>query len=245
MNLKAIYNSIVKDTRAVSPVVASLILVVVAVVGAATIGVMMGVIGEDVGEQADANQVGDASRAMIELATGKGGWVYLGPVMKDFVEANPGIGLRHHVIKSPQAYNAISMGIADIGVTGSVARSKIAGPLLNKTHHTQFNLAAIREGHTNASTLIANISLPVNKNNMPILRIADEAISDILNDNNHPQFQATWDAQLNKWGVQEVHTSVNIVKLGTIRPMYFITQGNPAPMEQAFIDYVRLKGFAS
>jgi len=117
MNLKAIYNSIVKDTRAVSPVVASLILVVVAVVGAATIGVMMGVVGEDVGEQADADQVGDASRAMIQIGAYVDVWDQIRPMAESFSEANPGVGFIRRDMHDIHTYDAVIMGIADIGIS--------------------------------------------------------------------------------------------------------------------------------
>ena len=244
MNPKAIYNKIVKDTRAVSPVVASLILVVVAVVGAATIGVMMGVVGEDVGEQADAEQVGDASKAMIELASSGGGLNDLRFVMKDFKDENPGVGILKHEIESEQAYIAMSMGIADISVAGRTGRARIVGPILNNTDNAQFNASAIALGHTNFSTLLGNVTREGRGRIGTYRRDAGIDITTILNNDNHPQFQAAWDAHLTELGVQEVHTNVKN-RRGEIREMFFITLGNPSPIEQSFIDYVRLKGFSA
>ncbi|NKQ39142.1 MAG: hypothetical protein HF967_06715 [Methanosarcinales archaeon] len=261
MNLKSIYNSIVKDTRAVSPVVASLILVVVAVVGAATIGVMMGVVGEDVGEQADADQVGDASKAMIELGSCDCEWELLRPFSVDFTHANPGVGILRHAICCENNPFAVSEGIADVGVMGTCGRAigfivqadptdSMLNAFIEATNTDGQGLTNLTENVT--SFYMNGVKIPeYNITTLKAIFTNDTIIDAEENTADYTNFlsiktavvkdaglKANWANYLVGLNVQEFSTRIEGDEF-----IYFFTRNDPAPIEAAYIDFLRLQAF--
>ena len=116
MNLKTIFSKIVEDSRAVSPVVATLVLVVVAIVGAAAVGTMTGQFTDDVGEE----EVDPATAGRSLIIAGS---TSVAPVAEDlaraFMEANPGIRVTVQAGGSGAGRAAAVQGLVDIGMSSS------------------------------------------------------------------------------------------------------------------------------
>src|SRR5208283_4862293 len=78
------------NEMAVSPIVATLVLIVVAVIGAVAVGTIMGTFSSDVSKQASAGQASTASQTQLTIA----GSTTIQPAMQlvanDFMAANPG-----------------------------------------------------------------------------------------------------------------------------------------------------------
>jgi len=103
------------NEMAVSPIVATLVLIVVAVIGAVAVGTIMGTFSTDVSKQANANQAGSASQTEILVA----GSTTVNPVTLSagalYTAANPGIKITSQAIASGAGVQAVGNGVADIG----------------------------------------------------------------------------------------------------------------------------------
>ena len=101
---------------AVSPIVATLVLIVVAVIGAVAVGTIMGTFSTDVSKQASASQAGSAAQTEIIIA----GSPYAIPAEQDlatdFQKLNPGIKVNVQGGGSLEAPPSVAMGVADIGM---------------------------------------------------------------------------------------------------------------------------------
>ena len=115
-NLKHMNNEM-----AVSPIVATLVLIVVAVIGAVAVGTIMGTFSTDVSKQASASQASSASQTEILIA----GSTTLLPaelnLQSDFQKANPGYQLNVQGGGSGAGVSSVAMGISDIGAASSAS----------------------------------------------------------------------------------------------------------------------------
>ena len=104
-----------KDENAVSPIVATLVLIVVAVVGAVSVGTIMGTFSDDVTQQTNTGDISSASATEILIA----GSTTVQPVSELLAEAymkeNPGVKITVQGGGSGAGVSAAGMGIADIG----------------------------------------------------------------------------------------------------------------------------------
>ncbi|ADN37386.1 phosphate ABC transporter, solute-binding protein [Methanolacinia petrolearia DSM 11571] len=104
-----------KDENAVSPIVATLVLIVVAVVGAVSVGTIMGTFSDDVSGQTNAGDVSNAAATEILIA----GSTTVQPVSELLAEAymkeNRGVKITVQGGGSGAGVSAAGMGIADIG----------------------------------------------------------------------------------------------------------------------------------
>jgi len=106
---------------AVSPIVATLVLIVVAVIGAVAVGTIMGTFSTDVSKQASASQASSASATEILVA----GSTTLLPaelnLQTDFQKANPGYQLNVQGGGSGAGVASVTSGISDIGASSSAS----------------------------------------------------------------------------------------------------------------------------
>ncbi len=106
---------------AVSPIVATLVLIVVAVIGAVAVGTIMGTFSSDVSKQASASQASSASQTEILIA----GSTTLLPaelnLQTDYQKANPGYQLNVQGGGSGAGVASVAEGIADIGAASSAS----------------------------------------------------------------------------------------------------------------------------
>ena len=106
-----------KNEHAVSPIVATLVLIVVAVVGAVAVGTIMGTFSGDVAKQTNAGDVAGASSAQIIIA----GSTTVQPVSellaKAYMAAKPGIKVTVQAGGSGAGLTGAKMGIVDIGAS--------------------------------------------------------------------------------------------------------------------------------
>jgi phosphate transport system substrate-binding protein len=109
-NLKLMNNEM-----AVSPIVATLVLIVVAVIGAVAVGTIMGTFSTDVSKQAQTGQVASASNTEILIA----GSTTVQPaalnLAQDYMKAHPGIKVTVQGGGSGAGFQAINNGLVDIG----------------------------------------------------------------------------------------------------------------------------------
>ncbi|MGP8254660.1 MAG: substrate-binding domain-containing protein [Methanoregula sp.] len=106
---------------AVSPIVATLVLIVVAVIGAVAVGTIMGTFSSDVSKQANAGQAASASQTQVLVA----GSTTLQPaelnLQSDYQKLNPGVQLNVQGGGSGAGVVAVANGIADIGASSSAS----------------------------------------------------------------------------------------------------------------------------
>lgn len=104
-----------KDENAVSPIVATLVLIVVAVVGAVSVGTIMGTFSNDVSGQTNTGDISSASATEILIA----GSTTVQPVSELLAEAymkeNPGVKITVQGGGSGAGIASAGMGIVDIG----------------------------------------------------------------------------------------------------------------------------------
>jgi phosphate transport system substrate-binding protein len=103
------------NEMAVSPIVATLVLIVVAVVGAVAVGTIMGTFSSDVSKQANAGNAAGASQTEIIVA----GSTTIDPVTqavaKLYSGINPGVKISSQATGSGAGFQAVTLGVADIG----------------------------------------------------------------------------------------------------------------------------------
>jgi len=103
------------NDMAVSPIVATLVLIVVAVIGAVAVGTIMGTFSTDVSKQTNAGQASGASQTEIIVA----GSTTVDPVTqaiaKIYNKENPGIKISSQATGSGAGFQAVTLGVADIG----------------------------------------------------------------------------------------------------------------------------------
>lgn len=115
MDLKKTFKGLFEDSEAVSPIVATLVLVVVAIAGAAAVGTIMGSFSSDVSDQASTGQIADS--AATELLVAGSSTVYPVSVIlaEDYMAENPGIKINVQSSGSGAGVAGAGMGIVDIG----------------------------------------------------------------------------------------------------------------------------------
>ncbi len=110
------------NDMAVSPIVATLVLIVVAVIGAVAVGTIMGSFSTQVSKQANAGQASSASQTEILVA----GSTTLQPVeinlASDYAKINPGIQVNVQGGSSGVGVTAVATGIADIGASSDCSQ---------------------------------------------------------------------------------------------------------------------------
>lgn len=104
-----------KNDKAVSPVVATLVLVVVAIIGAAAVGVILGTFSSDVSDQASSDNTKDTASSEILVA----GSTTVQPVSeliaKVYMEKNPGVKVTVSGGGSDAGIAGAGMGSIDVG----------------------------------------------------------------------------------------------------------------------------------
>ena len=116
-NLKLMNNEM-----AVSPIVATLVLIVVAVIGAVAVGTIMGTFSTDVSKQANSGNA--ASQAQTEIIVA--GSTTLQPLelnlKTDYELAHPGIKINVQGGGSGAGVSSVAMGISDIGASSAASK---------------------------------------------------------------------------------------------------------------------------
>lgn len=109
------YANRMNNDMAVSPIVATLVLIVVAVIGAVAVGTIMGTFSTDVSKQANAEGAGQAASTEILIA----GSTTVQPaseiLAKSYMEAHPGMKITVQGGGSGAGVSSVGMGIVDIG----------------------------------------------------------------------------------------------------------------------------------
>jgi len=112
------------NDMAVSPIVATLVLIVVAVIGAVAVGTIMGTFSSDVSKQASANGAGTAAQTEIVVA----GSTTIDPITqlmaKGYTVKNPGVKVSSQAMGSGAGVAAAANGVADIGAASEAMPAK-------------------------------------------------------------------------------------------------------------------------
>jgi len=105
------------NDMAVSPIVATLVLIVVAVIGAVAVGTIMGTFSSDVSKQANTAQASASVQSDILVA----GSTTIDPITqaaaKLYTAQNPDVKISSQAIASGAGIQAVGQGVADIGAT--------------------------------------------------------------------------------------------------------------------------------
>ena len=112
---------LMNNEMAVSPIVATLVLIVVAVIGAVAVGTIMGTFSSDVSKQASASQAASASQTEIIVAGSTTLLAAEQNLQNDFQKANPGYQINVQGGGSSAGVQSVAMGIADIGASSSAS----------------------------------------------------------------------------------------------------------------------------
>jgi phosphate transport system substrate-binding protein len=124
-----------ENEDAVSPIVATLVLIVVAVVGAVAVGTIMGTFSSDVADKTSVGETGAASSAEILI----GGSTTVQPVSeeiaKEYKKVSPGVEVAITGGGSGAGVNAVGMGTIDIGASSDLSKITAA-----QTAHPEWDL---------------------------------------------------------------------------------------------------------
>lgn len=116
------YANRMNNDMAVSPIVATLVLIVVAVIGAVAVGTIMGTFSTDVSKQANAEGAGQAASTEILIA----GSTTVQPaseiLAKTYMESHPGMKITVQGGGSGAGVSSVGMGIVDIGAASRVMK---------------------------------------------------------------------------------------------------------------------------
>src|SRR5208337_1369115 len=111
------------NDMAISPIVATLVLIVVAVIGAVAVGTILGTFSSDVSKQANANGASSAAQTEILVA----GSTTIDPITqaaaKMYTAQNPGVKITSQAMGSGAGIQAAGNGVADIGAASEVIKS--------------------------------------------------------------------------------------------------------------------------
>jgi len=121
--IKDLFKGMWEDTRAVSPIVATLVLVVVAITGAAAVGTIMGTFSSDVSEQSNTGELASASSTEILIA----GSTTVQPVSELLAEAymddHQGVKITVQGGGSGAGVSSTGLDIVDIGAASRDMKS--------------------------------------------------------------------------------------------------------------------------
>ncbi len=110
------------NDMAVSPIVATLVLIVVAVIGAVAVGTIMGTFSTDVSKQANSQQASSASQTEITVAGSTSVQPAAEEIAKVYESSNPGIKITVQGGGSGAGVQAAALGLADIGSTSDLSK---------------------------------------------------------------------------------------------------------------------------
>lgn len=119
-----------ENEYAVSPVVATLVLIVVAVVGAVAVGTIMGTFSTDVSKEANAGDAGAAASTEILIAGSTTVQPASEALAKVYMDAHPGVKITVQGGGSGAGIAAANNGLADIGSASSAVDTVNAYPEL-------------------------------------------------------------------------------------------------------------------
>jgi phosphate transport system substrate-binding protein len=122
--IKNLFAGMWEDTRAVSPIVATLVLVVVAITGAAAVGTIMGTFSSDVSDQSNTGELASASSTEILVA----GSTTVQPVSELLAEAymddHQGVKITVQGGGSGAGISSAGLDIVDIGAASRPVKPK-------------------------------------------------------------------------------------------------------------------------
>ncbi len=122
--IKDMFKGMWEDTKAVSPIVATLVLVVVAITGAAAVGTIMGTFSSDVSDQSNTGELADASSTEILIA----GSTTVQPVSELIAEAymddNSGVKITVQGGGSGAGVSSAGLDIVDIGAASRAMKTE-------------------------------------------------------------------------------------------------------------------------
>jgi phosphate transport system substrate-binding protein len=133
--IKDMFKGMWEDTRAVSPIVATLVLVVVAITGAAGVGSIMGTFSSDVADEAGAGDAKDASSTELLIA----GSTTVQPVSEllatAYMAEHQGIKVSVSAGGSTAGKVSVGEGIVDIGAASSLMNAELKAKYPNIQEH--------------------------------------------------------------------------------------------------------------
>lgn len=152
--MKRLFN----DEAGVSPIVATLVLVVVAIAGAAAVGTILGSFSSDVSSQANSDNAASGASAELLVA----GSTTVQPVSellaKKFMTENPGVKVTVQAGGSTAGINAVNMGVVDIGASSEDVDTVVKFPELQKHQIGASAVVLIGKGVSASDLTTGNLS---------------------------------------------------------------------------------------
>jgi phosphate transport system substrate-binding protein len=150
------------NDMAVSPIVATLVLIVVAVIGAVAVGTIMGTFSSDVSKQANANGAGSAAQTEIVVA----GSTTIDPITQLAAQAystkNPGVKITSQAMGSGAGVAAVGSGVADIGAASEAIPAKWTTAFPNlKANLIGYGAISVITNKANPGFVAANLTTGV------------------------------------------------------------------------------------
>lgn len=154
------------NEMAVSPIVATLVLIVVAVIGAVAVGTIMGTFSTSVAKQANTNQAGSASQNEILVA----GSTTVDPITQAagtlYTTENPGVKVVSQATASGAGVQAVGDGVADIGAVSEVVKPAWTNQFPNlKQYQIGEGAIVLITNKANPAMTAANLSTAANGQN--------------------------------------------------------------------------------
>jgi phosphate transport system substrate-binding protein len=162
------------NDMAVSPIVATLVLIVVAVIGAVAVGTIMGTFSTSVSKNVNANQANAASQSEILVA----GSTTVDPITQAagalYSAQNPGVKIVSQAIASGAGVQAVGNGVADIGAISEPVKSAWMTQFPNlKQYQIGEGAIAIITNKAKPVTNASIGSMTFDANGVPVITYAD------------------------------------------------------------------------
>ena len=150
------------NDMAVSPIVATLVLIVVAVIGAVAVGTIMGTFSSDVSKQANTGQAASAAQTDILIAGSTTIQPAMNLVAADYMAANPGVHINVQGGGSGAGLSAVANSVADLGMFSQAMDTQQLAAYPNVHQYTIGYggvVAIVNNKLANSTTAYTNVSI--------------------------------------------------------------------------------------
>lgn len=147
------------DEAGVSPIVATLVLIVVAIAGAAAVGVIMGTFSSDVSKNANSGDTALASSTEILVGGSTTVQPFSEVLAEKFMEKNPGVKISVQGGGSGAGIASVGLGVIDIGSASRVMKDEEKAKYPEVEEYTIGGSAVVVIANGNASAPITKTQL--------------------------------------------------------------------------------------
>jgi phosphate transport system substrate-binding protein len=131
------------DNKAVSPIVATLVLIVVAIIGAAAVGVMLGAFSTDVSNQANSGKTNDAASTELLIGGSTTVWPLTEELAVAYQATHQGIRINNQAGGSGAGRTGAENGVLDIGACSDDIKTYQAAGQFTDLVQTEIGYSAV------------------------------------------------------------------------------------------------------